>query len=88
MAFAVYRSFIFATQPNLLQSNAEENIKFDDSSYNRMKDVGNLKIEVGSRPPFWILIFESHSLNCRNSNTTENTSSVILAATEVIGDFR
>ena len=48
-----------------------KHIKFDDYNCNRMKVTGNLKIQDGDRPRFWIFKFAIHGSNGRKSNTEQ-----------------
>ena len=74
--------FIFATHSlSYRKSNSKENIKFSDSSCNRMKVIGNLKIQDGGQPPCWIFIFMTHSLSCPKSNSEAITSSFVILTT-------
>ena len=46
-----------------------------------MKVIGNLKILDGEHPPCWILEFEVYSLSYEESNAEENTSNLVILAT-------
>ena len=50
-------------------------------SYDRMKLIGNLKIQDGGCPPYWIFAFAVYRLRYRKSNSEENTSNLVILAT-------